>query len=289
VYGVLKILYSDAHCHSNPISGLGASRIAHRFREAGGWFIALVGLPPYHYGIEDLGVEAHLKTYRVVIEEARRIRENGLRTCVLVGFHPAEIDHYFRAGWGLEDIVSLGRKLIDEIARLHDQGLIDGIGEVGRQHYSTAPQRLVASEIIMWYALEIAKDHDMIVHLHLEQGGYSTVESIRIIVDKIGIPRNKIFLHHSTYNEALWAEKYGFWYTVPAKKRVYDRVFPNKPSYVLTESDFIDDPRRPGVSAYPWDIVSGLKELLVKGVIDEEYVYRVEVDNIVKAYGVEPP
>ena len=285
----MDLLFSDAHCHSNPILGLGARVIAKKFKNVGGWFIALIGLPPYHYGIEELGVDAHLKAYEMIIKEARRIREIGIKTAVLVGFHPAEIDHYFRAGWDLEKVISLGKKLIDEIARLHDKGIVNGIGEVGRQHYSTAPSRLVASEIITWYALEVARDHDMIVHLHLEQGGYPTIESIRFIIEKMSVSKDKIFFHHLTYNEAIWAEKYGFWYTIPAKKRIYHKVFAEKPLFALTESDYIDDPKRPGVSSYPWDIVSRFKELLEEGVIDEDYIYRIEVDNIVKAYGMEPP
>lgn len=282
-------MYSDAHCHSNPVFGLGAKSIARKFKSVGGWFIALVGLPPHHYGINDLGIDAYLRAYQIVIEEARRIKEEGIRTVVLLGFHPAEIDRYFKAGWGLEKIIVLGRKLIDEIAKLYKEGLINGIGEVGRQHYSTAPSRLVASEVIMWYALEVAKDYNMVVHLHLEQGGFTTIESIRLITEQIGISKDKVFLHHLSLNEAVWSEKHGFWYTVPAKKNIYHKIFVQQPSLVLTESDFIDDPRRPGVSSYPWDIVKWLNELLEKEIISEDYIFRIEVDNIVKAYEVEPP
>jgi len=285
----LKLLFSDAHCHSNPISGFGAKRIARKFKNVGGWFIALIGLPPHYYGFNELGIDAHLKAYQIAIEEARKIREEGIKTVVLVGFHPAEIDRYFKAGWDLEKIISLGKRLIDEIVKLYKMGLVDGIGEVGRQHYSTAPSRFVTSEVIMWYALEVARDHDMIVHLHLEQGGYSTIESIRLITRKIGIPKDKVFLHHLSHNEAIWSEKHGFWYTVPAKKKIYHKIFAQKPLLVLTESDFIDDPRRPGVSSYPWDIVTRLNELLEEGIIDEDYIHRIEVDNIIKAYNVEPP
>ncbi len=285
----MKLLFSDAHCHSNPVKGLGARIIAKKFRSSGGWFIALVSLPPYHYGIEGFSIDSYMKAYELVIREAKIIREEGLKTKVIVGFHPAEVDEYFRRGWSLEDIISHAQKIIDKITELHKRGLVDGIGEVGRQHYSTAPARFITSELIMWYALEVARDHDMIVHLHLEQGGYSTVKSIKKYLVDHNIPGNKVLLHHATYNEAYWAEKENLWYSIPAKKKLLEKVLEQKPLHVLTESDFIDDPRRPGVSSYPWNITVLLKELLNKGIVDEEYVYKIEVDNIVNFYSVEPP
>ncbi|MCD6488316.1 MAG: TatD family hydrolase [Desulfurococcales archaeon] len=282
-------MYSDAHCHSNPIEGLGAGYIARKFRSMGGWFIALIGLPPHHYGINGDSIEDYLKAYEITISEARKIREEGLKTKVLVGFHPAEVDHYVKKGRNLEEIIEFAEKLFKEITRLHQKGLIDGIGEVGRQHYSTSPPRLVASELIMAKALEIARDYDMIVHLHLEQGGFATVESINLFTKVLGVPKNLVFLHHVGYNEAFWGERQGFWYTVPAKEKTLVKTLGLKPLSMLTESDFIDDPRRPGVSSYPWNIPVIINKLLSQGIIDEDLVYRIEVDNIVKAYNVNPP
>lgn len=43
---------ADGHTHSNPVKGLGMEKIAPKFREEGGWFVAIVGLSPWHYGLE---------------------------------------------------------------------------------------------------------------------------------------------------------------------------------------------------------------------------------------------
>ena len=53
---------------------------------------------------------------------------------------------------------------------------------------------------------------------------------------------------------------------------------------VLVESDFIDDPRRPGVSSYPWDIPLRINELINEGVIEESYVEKIMTDYVRKAY-----
>lgn len=284
-----KMLFADAHAHTNPIEGLGARKVAPKFRESGGWFIALVALPPYHYGFSDLTLDSYTKSIELLIREAETIRNYGLKVKLLAGFHPAEVDEFFRRGRDLKFIVEFSEKVFKLIVDYHRKGLIDGIGEVGRQHYSTAPSRLIASELILIKAMEYAKDYDMIMHLHLEQGGWVTVESINKLCSLTRINHEKVFLHHIDYETSVWGEKYEYWYTVPAKKRILSKVFSENRNYLLVESDFIDDPRRPGVSSYPWDIPKRIKELLGEGLINEEYVYRSMIDNIVKAYRVEPP
>lgn len=279
-----RLVYADAHCHTNPVTGMGARRIARKFRSVGGWFIALVGLPPYHYGIEPVGPESYAKAFDIVIREASVLREEGLETRVLLGFHPAEVDYLFKKGMGLDEIIGLAEKVLDHIVMLHRQGLVDGIGEVGRPHYGTAAPRHVASELIMLMAMERARDEDMIMHLHLEQGGLVTVESIRRLSELVGLGRDHVFLHHVGAAEGVHAEKQGFWHTIPAKQRVMRRLLSSRPRYALIESDFIDDPRRPGVSSYPWDIAARIEELLGENIVSEDYVWELMVDHVRKAY-----
>ncbi len=285
-----KLVFADGHCHSNPVSGMGAKAIARKFKKNGGWFIALVSLPPYHYGFKGGTLDDYAKAFEVVTREARYIRGEGLETRVFLGFHPAEVDEYFKRGMSIEEIISLAYKVLEKIVELHRKGLVDGIGEVGRQHYSTAPNRFVASELIMLKALELARDNDMLVHLHLEQGGYATVESIDKLIQLIGIGKDKIFLHHSSVNENIWADRKGLWHTVPGKYKTLKKVFQQKTTEkMIPESDFIDDPRRPGVSSYPWDIIDNQLKLLEEQVVDEETLFKINVDNVVKAYHTNYP
>ncbi len=284
-----KIMYADAHCHTNPITGLGAEKIGEKFKERGGWFIALVSLPPYHYGFTDFSIDSYRRTIELLINEKKKFREKGIETVLLTGFHPAEIDYYYREGKSLEEIISLAEKVFKLIIEYYSKGFIEGIGEVGRQHYSTSPARYVASELVMVKALEYARDHDLFVHLHLEQGGIVTVESINYLVEKIGVKKNRVFMHHVDYSTGYWSEKHGFWHTIPAKKRDLEKGLSGNRRYVLVESDFIDDPSRPGVSSYPWDIIDRVEELIDKEIVSEEYVYKIMVDHIVEAYGVEHP
>jgi TatD-related deoxyribonuclease len=61
-----------------------------------------------------------------------------------------------------------------------------------------------------------------------------------------------------------------------------------EPTYML-ESDYLDDPKRPGAVTTPWDMANNIARIATKSKDMEEKVYRINVDNITKTYGVKPP
>lgn len=67
-----------------------------------------------------------------------------------------------------------------------------------------------------------------------------------------------------------------------------ERAISLPPNYMV-ESDHIDDPKRPGVVVYPWEMAKNQLELLREGKVDEEYLWKLNVDNVVKVFGVTPP
>jgi TatD-related deoxyribonuclease len=282
------LFYSDAHLHVNPMKGLGADKISKKFKSKGGWFISIVSLPPYHYGFNEVNVESYKKTLDLITREAVKAKEHELEVVKFIGFHPAEIDNYYKLGVKADKLL----KLIDEVFKLIEQALrdnlIDGIGEVGRQHYGTSPERLVFSESVMIRALMLARDYDVPVQLHLEQGGLATAYSIKLLASNIGISTDKTIMHHANFETATWSELYDIVFTAPVK--YFDEKYAsNKWKHCMMESDFIDDPSRPGVSAYPWEIPEVIDKLVEKQVLSEEQAYRILVDNVVKTFKVKPP
>lgn len=282
------MLYSDAHLHVNPLRGLGAEKVARKFKSKGGWFISIVSLPPHHYGFTDVNVESYKKTLDLIAREAVKAGAHGLEVAKFIGFHPAEVDNYYKLGVRADKLL----KLVDEVFKLIESALkdniIDGIGEVGRQHYGTSPERFVFSESIMTRALMLARDYNVPVQLHLEQGGLATAYSIKLLADTVGISTEKTILHHANLETATWSELYGLMFTAPI--RYFDeRYASNKWKYCMLESDFIDDPSRPGTSAYPWEIPDTISMFVEKNILSEEQAYKMLVDNVVKTFGVKPP
>jgi len=282
------MLYSDAHLHVNPVKGFGAGKIAKKFKSIGGWFISIVSLPPYHYGFTEPSIESYRRVLEILQREASKAREQGLEVAVFMGLHPAEVDYYYKQGVKPDKLAGLVDQVLKLIEDSIKTGVINGIGEVGRQHYGTSPERFVFAETIMVKTLILARDYDVPVQLHTEQGGFATAYSISQFASLVKTPLSRIILHHANLETARWTEYFGIPFTAPV--RHFDEKYAShKWINCMIESDFIDDPERPGVSAYPWEIPTVLNKLVEKGVVTEEQVYKIMVDNVARLFRVKPP
>ncbi|MEO3994017.1 MAG: TatD family hydrolase [Desulfurococcaceae archaeon TW002] len=283
------LLVSDAHAHVSPL-GLGAKVVAKRFKEAGGWFIALVSLPPNHYGFS-AGLEGIIKAFESHVIECGRAREEGIRVACLAGIHPAYVDELVRiAGSHRTDkVLGIMEGALEHLKRLKIEGKIDGLGEFGRPHYKTLPESVVVNEIILVKALEICRDTNTIIHLHTEQGGLATVASVDYLVRLTNAPRNKVVFHHASTYLAKTIDEFRYVMTVLGREDLLTNVLESGVTRALVESDFIDDPRRPGVVMYPWDVSEEVKKLLSRKKDYEEALMKYLIDNVVSLYGVPPP
>jgi TatD-related deoxyribonuclease len=281
---------ADSHAHVNPVKGLGAREVAKRFKSSGGWFIALVSLPPTAYGLEGSSVEVYVKAALIHSNECKEAREAGLKVYCLAGFHPAEVDKLIdRNGLKPLEVLELGLKVLEELSKLVDKGEIDGIGEVGRQHYKTSSERVLVANMILEKAMEISRDKDIIVHMHLEQAGEATVELVDVIVRRLKANREKLVFHHAEPRMAIEASKRGYPATIPGIQRLLEYTIEKlEPTYMI-ESDYLDDPKRPGAVTYPWDMADNVRRISSKSREIAERMYKVNVDNVAKTYKIKPP
>ncbi len=277
---------ADAHTHSNPHKGLGMEKIAPKFKEKGGWFVAIVGLSPWHYGFEPT-LEGYEKALETTLRECELARESGLKVSCLFGFHPADVDKFI-GKMQPHEVLEFGLKVLELVERELKAGNLDGIGEVGRQHYKTHPVSVVIAEKITDKAFELSKDYDAVVHLHLEQGGKVSVIDVKERVQRLGANPDRVVMHHLRGKTLRYAVEEGVRCTVPGVKGLLENVVSLPPEYMI-ESDHIDDPKRPGIVVYPWEMASNQLELLRKGLASEDYLYRVNVDNVIKVFKVEGP
>jgi TatD-related deoxyribonuclease len=137
-------------------------------------------------------------------------------------------------------------------------------------------------------AIQISKDYGAVVHLHLEQGGRVTALDVKKRVKNIGANKDKVIMHHARGKTLKAAIENEIPATAPGVRGSLEKAFELPPLYMV-ESDHIDDPKRPGIVIYPWKMAKNQLELLKEGKVDEEYLYKLNVDNVVKSFGVEPP
>jgi len=285
----VRIPVADTHSHSNPVRGLGASRIASKFKREGGWFMALVSLSPWAYGIDFEGLESYARVVEVHLRECKEAEDEGLKVACLAGFHPADVDRLIdKYGMDPYETLSLGLKVVEYLEKLCAEGVLDGIGEVGRQHYKTSPERVLISSLIMERALQAARDHDCIIHLHLENAGKITVELVEHAYRRLGGNRLNIVFHHANPRTAKEATEKGYSASIPGIPRLVENVVSRlEPNYTL-ESDHIDDPYRPGAVTYPWDMALLVKRLAEKSIVEPGYLEKINIDLVEKLYHVTP-
>ncbi|MCE4614806.1 MAG: TatD family hydrolase [Desulfurococcales archaeon] len=275
----MKCSYADPHLHPNPIKGLGGEKIAFKSKKAGIWFLGFLSLPPWDYGLEP-SLHNYEKVMEMITKECRKALNIGIQVKCFSGFHPAEIDrlidHYRLKPL---EVLEMGVKILSIIKNKCVNGELDGIGEVGHQHYKTFPDRALISHQILEKALEISGDYECPIQMHLENNEHSTVAIIHeTIMKTVGKPSRRIIFHHSKPSMAIQAYEKGYMSTVPGvKKPLLEYLFSRIPPVYMLESDFVDDNR--GFSTvYPWIAVEMQESLLHEGKVDEEYLCKINLD-----------
>jgi len=283
----MKVPISDCHTHTNPLKGLGMRIVAKKFRDVGGWFIGLVSLPPSHYGL-DSTPEGYKKSYDLLIEEAAIAREAGLSVRTFIGIHPADVDKLV-IKLGTDRALSIVDNVLKIIEDYIKRGIVDGLGEFGRPHYKSVPESFSINEYLTLRALELARDYDVPIHLHLEQKGLATVRSISAIAKILGIGKTRVIVHHVDTKTALSCSEEGYPHTALARYELLKSILHSVSdvSKTLVESDHIDDPKRPGVAMYPWEIANSVEKLCAEGL--EKSLHRILVDNVVRVFDTNPP
>lgn len=257
-----------------------------RFREAGGWFIALVSLPPTQCGLEGC-LDGLLKSFEVHVRECLKARSEGVGVACLAGIHPAYVDELVRTAGvhRVDEVLTIVRRALESLRRLRSEGLIDGFGEFGRPHYKTLPESVVVNEVLLRDVLELCSDTDSVLHLHTEQGGSATVASVDAMVRSAGAFRCRVVFHHASLPVVRSAESLGYFSTVLGRKDLLLSVLELSASRVLVESDFIDDPKRPGAVMYPWDLAGEVGQVLAGEGKYEGVLRKYLISNVEELYG----
>ena len=277
------IMISDNHAHINPVRGLGAEEVAKRFKKTNGWFMCIVSLPHWSYGLK-FSTDDYKKVFKYVIECSEILEKYGIRTARIIGVHPAVVEkmcmhvHVDKVKEAVLEIYEYAKELVKE-------GKVEGLGEVGRPHYPADRTAIDLCNQILDHVLTLSADLDCVVHLHVEQGNIRTIDDLSNRVKRSGA--RKVIFHHINPQLIPLSVKEGLIPSVPAKFDLLKRATKYEPKYVI-ESDFLDDPRRPGAVVAPWAISRTIKRLQDNNLCSSDYLTKILVENITKIYGISP-
>ncbi|MFQ6012317.1 MAG: TatD family hydrolase [Thermoplasmata archaeon] len=273
---------TDHHVHLRP-SGRGVEAVQD-FARHGGTRILLVHVP--HEDRAALRPEDFEASYRGTLRMAERVRALDLvEVLVALGPHPAELVP-LRERFGLERASDVMRTAL-EIAQAHVlEGDADAIGEIGRPHWPVGEDLWAHSNALMAFGVELARDAGCPVILHTEAPAAPLFEDLAAVADRVALPRGQLVKHYADAS-VLPEENLGIFPSVIAR-REHVREAAAKGTRFLLETDYLDDPRRPGAVLGLNTIPKRSADLLREGRVGREDLRRIHEDNVVALYGERP-
>jgi TatD-related deoxyribonuclease len=277
--------YVDSHAHASTV-GLGYEAVVREFRRSGGRLIALVGLTPGSYGLET-SLDGVLRSIDIHLRLCSKVRGELGGVLCLAGVHPATVDRLARSSRSLDSLyVDLVERVMKHLERYVREGLADGLGEFGRPHYPATPESIALSEVLTVKAMELARDYSLPIHIHSESSGRVTSESLKILARYAGLSLDRVLVHHVPPTQAPTYTSEGFYVSVVGRSEVLSNLA-SRCERVLVESDYLDDPRRPGAVMYPWDIPREVGEAVSRGALTPDCAREVLQRSPLRYYGVE--
>lgn len=235
-----KIPIYDNHVHLRP-EGKNIDALL-EFEKAGGTGITLVTLPYDEIQVYDPA--ALRRSYEVTLSFADRARERTkLNVNVAVGPYPILL-------MGIAERLKLKRaetimkRGIDIAADMVSSGRANAIGEIGRPHFDIPIEIKEASDRILMYGLETAAKVDCPVIIHSESGSPELMRELSEMARSASLDPGKVIKHFSP-PLVRDDETYGVFPSIPASKKSINEALTKGDRFML-ETDYVDDPERPG-------------------------------------------
>jgi len=266
----MDLIVFDAHFHLDPRGR--CIDAAKDFERAGGKAFMLVSKP---YLLRLRSRSDVIEEYELLLSIADRVREEtGIKVFVALGVHPARISEL-----GVKTGKELLKDSIDIAVKYIEEGKACAIGEIGRPHYEVSTEVLEASNEVIEYGFERAKNLNCAVIIHSESAE-RTYEELSAIAERAGIDKKRVVKHFSE----ITSESYGITSSVIATYKNAKSACENMREFML-ESDYIDDMDRPGAVIGPKTLPRTVKRLLSEGY--EEKMWKAMKDLPEKVFGIE--
>ncbi len=272
----------DDHFHLDPRGK--KWKAVNEFKRSGGTHIILVSKPYFPYPYRT--IEDYRRIYETTLRLARESEEKtGVKVFVALGPHPADMTENVKRGMELENVKELMKQAIDLAAKYVEEGRAIAIGEVGRPHYEVPKRIWKASNEVMEYSFQVAKELGCAVILHTESANPGTFKEIASRAEKIGIKKEKVVKHFSG-PLILERENFGLVPSVISMDNLLKAAIA-KGNRFMMETDYIDDPKRPGAVLGPKTVPRKTYKMLESELFTEDDVWRIHCDLPRKVYGIE--
>ncbi|UWG49569.1 putative metal-dependent hydrolase (urease superfamily) [Halalkaliarchaeum sp. AArc-CO] len=266
----------DNHLHLDPERGRGMDAVRD-FVRLGGTHLLVVNKPSWHLDVEPDEPEQFRQVFETtigIVAEASSLLP-GTAWPVL-GVHPTLISRLVDdRGFTPEEAADLMAGGLEIAAEYVAEGRALAL-KSGRPHYEAEPAVMDAANEVMKRAFELAADLDCAVQLHTE--GAEDLTEIAEWAEDRGLDRTRVVKHYAGGRLAG---------PIPSVMSETERlrVAAKSDAPFLMETDFVDDPDRPGAVLGPKTVPRRVRWLLEEG--HEEAVRRAHVETPALAYDVD--
>lgn len=272
----------DNHCHLD--RGGEYLSAVEAFWRAGGTHLNVVHKPDFS-NLPTSG-EGYMEALSVTCDMADEIRrETPVVAWATVSPHPVDLVKHVDGGMPLQAAEGLVRAGIEASAELVAQGRAIAIGEVGRPHFEVPAEVTDASNRLFEHAMALARDADCAIVVHTESTTPEVCEDIAGRARGAGLPLDRVVKHYSP-PLVLPEENAGLVPSVLSSRR-FCREAAAKGDRFMLETDYLDDPRRPGAVMALTTVPKRSHGLLQDGSFTDGLLERIHVHWPKVAYGVD--
>jgi len=266
----------DDHLHLDPDAGRGLDAVRD-FRRLGGTHLLVVNKPSWH-----LGVEAETADdFRTVFDRTLTVVADADdllpgRAWPVLGVHPGLIsrlvDDRDFTPTEARDLMQAGLDVAAEYVR---EGRALAL-KTGRPHYDVSEEVWDASNAVLRHGLALGADADCAVQLHTEAS--EDLTDIADWAEERSLPAHRVVKHYAGPTLA------GPTPSVMCRKEWLREAAAGDDPFLM-ETDFVDDPDRPGAVMGPKTVPRRVRMLL-----EEDYddaVRRAHVETPAQVYGID--
>jgi len=256
---------------------------AERFHKAGGTHLVISHMP---YDEFPIVAEGNFKrTFERTLQIAGMVRNaTDLKVFVTLGPYPVELIGLAEK-YGMERAVDIMKKGMELAADYVKEGEAIAIGEIGRPHFPVSREIWEASNDILLYAMEVARDVPCPVVLHTESATPEVWKDLAAMADRARLPRDKVIKHYSP-PAILPEENQGLFPSVLSSRRNIREAI-SKGTRFFMETDYIDEPSRPNVVLPPDTVPKRTMGLIMNREMTEEQAWTIHKENFEAVYGIE--
>jgi len=265
----------DNHLHLDPEHGRGLDAVED-FARVGGTHLLVVNKPSWM--LEDVADDESIfrTVFETTVETVERASEAlPGRAWPVLGVHPALISKLTGRGYTPEEARDIMQAGLDVAAEFVADGPALAL-KSGRPHYDVGDPIWDASNDVIKHAFELGAETGCAVQLHTEGG--EDFSEVAAWAEKRGLPAKRVVKHYSG------GRLEGPTKSVLSNKEELE-VAVEEDDQFLMETDFIDDPDRPGAVLGPKTVPRRVEWLLDSDRVDA--VRTAHVATPASVYGID--